>query len=155
MAETVYRSGLTSKAMALAILPLFVAVYLVWVGVADMNRFSSKDPMRFLLVYGPILLGVVVLGATAFVAMRNLRHQTTVSGAGVHFHEGGREVFHAGWATFTHVSRGQGLVRVLVMSDGRRFGRVFDLFTPKFDDLLQNLARHEKAAANRVRHKLG
>lgn len=154
MADTVYRTGLTGKAVGLGIGAVLVGTALIWTGLSDLTRYSEKDPMRILFCYGPMVLGLGLFLLALWTARENTGGEIRLTGRGVRCSGRRREMLHVSWDALTAQVNSRGAFKVMLLSDGNRFFQAADLFVPGFERLQNELDRQRRAVRTRTRLKL-
>ena len=154
MAEITYRTGLTPKAWALALAPIAVGGFLIWMGMGELDRYWVKDPMRFVFGYGPMVMGLGLILAAMWTGLRNMGSEIRLNGRGVKCLDRSKEILDVGWEHLTFYCSKRGAFKVLVLADGRRHVQMVDLFVPGFERLQSELDKQRRAVKARTRHKL-
>lgn len=157
MSEKIFGSTLTPRAWAFVVPTVVVAVLLVATGLGEQAKFSSRDPARFLLGYGPILLGFLLVALLALALKVNLGRTVSTTRAGLRLAAGGREVFNVRWDRLSYAESDRGVFRVLLLSDGEQFLRLVDLFFRDFRKLREEIYAHDRVlqVQERQEHILG
>ena len=139
--SSMYESGLTTRAMVLAIAPVAVAIFMVWNGVYYLDKFPGADNLawRFIFSLLPLLFGAALLGVTVFVVVKNMGRKVSLAEDGLSYCQG-KESFTVRWslAAFS-IPRGK-LYRTLAVTDGKHMVRIEELFFKDFDQIAKGVA---------------
>lgn len=130
-----FESGLTPRAMILALAPLLVALLMIYNGVFYLNKFPGSRNLPWLVLFSilPLAFGAALIGTTLFLISKNMGRKLAVSDDGVTYSHG-KDGFSLSWAlTAFSMPRGGKLYRVLAITDGKNVVRVEDLFFKDFD----------------------
>lgn len=142
-----FESGLTQRALALAIAPVVVAAFLVWNGVFYLDKFPGSRNLPWLFIFSilPLLFGAVLIGLPIFVIVKNLGRKIAISGDGLSYSHG-KDAFTLSWAlTAFSMPRGGKMYRVLAVTDGKHVVRVEELFFKDFDQIAKAVADAKSA----------
>lgn len=132
-----FESGLTQRAIALAVAPVLVAAFLVWNGVFYIDKFPGSRNLPWLFIFSilPLLFGAALVGVTIFVIIKNLGRKIAISEDGLAYSHG-KDVFTLSWGlTAFSMPRGGKMYRVLAVTDGKHVVRVEELFFREFDQI--------------------
>ena len=127
--------------MALAVIPVAVAVFMIWNGVYYLDKFPGSENLAWRFVFSllPLLFGAALLGVTGFVAFKNMGRKVSVAEDGFAYSYG-KETFTIRWslAAFS-IPRGK-LYRTLAITDGKNMVRLEELFFKEFDQIAKAVA---------------
>lgn len=142
-----FESGLTQRAIALAIAPVVVAAFLVWNGVFYLDKFPGSRNLPWLFIFSilPLLFGATLIGVTVFVIIKNLGRKIAISEEGLAYSHG-KNAFTLNWGlTAFSMPRGGKMYRVLAVTDGKNVVRVEELFFKDFDQIAKAVADAKSA----------
>lgn len=154
MSETLYHTAPTPRAWLLAVAPVGVGAFLLWTGWTELPRYHVSDPLRIPLGFGPALLGLGLWLATGWAILRSVGWTIALGGRRVRCSRGADVRLEVGWESLAFQVQNRGPYRLLLLSDGRRFVRIVDLFVPDFVRLAHDLEKHQQQFRSATRLKL-
>ncbi|MBI3927321.1 MAG: hypothetical protein HY319_17420 [Armatimonadetes bacterium] len=152
-----YHGGLTRKALLLALLPIGIALLLIQRALQANTQFAFNDPDRWLFILLPMLLGVGILVVMVLTAARNAGKRVILARSGLTYQDS-HDKFVTPWGTLAYSPPKRGgatMVRSLLLSDGVKFGQLYDVFTPRFDEIVQEVEARKGYASTSTRFKMG
>lgn len=147
-----FESGITQLAITRGIIPVVVALWLIWNGTYYSNKFPGSEHVGLLLLFSvlPLVFGLAILVVAAGVVIKNLGQKVTITPDAISY-EHGKEQFAVRWEmlAFSAPPPGKKTMRALSISDGSRFARIEELFFPDFSTILQIVTQaKQKKSAN-------
>lgn len=152
-----YRSVLTRKALGLAVAPLAIAVYLIFMGVSTNGKFAPNDYSRLPFVLGPIGFGIGIVLALIVGTVQQLKKKLIIGRREIIYDCGNTDSnFSSSWANLAYSppQPGKRLVRSLLLGDGAKFAQFYDIFVPEFDAMVADLDKrkgHSSMGSGRMR----
>jgi hypothetical protein len=137
---TTYVSGVTAMAMGLAIVPLLVALWLIWNGVYYLNKFPGPANLPWLVLFSivPLAFGIGIIAVTAGVMKKNSGRRVSIGPEGFSYEDGdGR--FTLKWGVTAHSMPKGKLYRVMAVTDGKNVARIEEIFFADFDEIARQV----------------
>jgi len=141
-----YRSVLTTKAIGLAVAPLAIAAYLIFMGVSTNGKFAADDYSRLPFVVGPIAFGATIILSLIVGTIQQLQKKLIIGRREVIYVSGKTDNnFSSSWSNLAYSPPhpGKRLVRSLLLGDGAKFAQFYDIFVPNFDAMVADLDKRK------------
>lgn len=148
--KTDFRLGVTKKAKLLAVLPAFLAFYMLFMGVSAFRSFHPMDSSRYTFGLPPICIAVAILVTLAAMPRKFCRGSIHVRDTGVEFNPGDHDLnVHFPWndLIFQATQNKQQMVRSLILVHRDRKMVFYDLFTHDYELLVASIARRKNKSA--------
>lgn len=136
----------TKKAKLLAILPVAIAIYMLFLGFSIFRSFHPKDSSRYTFGLPPIAISVLVLGALIATPRKMCNGVVSVRDTGIEYNPGDHDLnVHFPWndLIFSAPRNAQQMVRSLILVHRDRKLVFYDLFMPDFDLLVAAITRRK------------
>ncbi|MCE1248495.1 MAG: hypothetical protein LWY06_17800 [Firmicutes bacterium] len=143
-----FKAGFSGKTIVPLIIPMLIAAILVWYGNFNNSLFPiPDDPGRGLFVFGPMVLGAVIIIFSVLTIIDNMLISIMVTPEYILCKKGGKEM-KVGWRilAFAPPLPGKKNLRTFTIGDGKQIFRVNEIFLPKFDTVV-NIIKTAKNAA--------
>lgn len=138
--------GLTKKAKALAIFPLALSLYLIFMGFSYFRSFHPSDPSRYLFGLPPIALAISMLGALAYYPRKMCQGVVSVTPTGVEYDPGRHDLnLHFPWSDLLYSAprNPQQMIRSLLIAHRDKKLLLYDFQVPGFNQLVAEIAKRK------------
>lgn len=145
-----FKSALSAKALMLAVAPVAIASYLIFMGSSTNAKFAPDDYSRLPFVLGPIGFGAFILISLIVGTFQQLKKKLILGRREVIFDSGKLDSnFSSSWSNLAYSPPhpGKRLVRSLLLGDGAKFVVFYDIFVPNFDSMVEELDKRKGHAA--------
>ena len=144
--KTDFRLGVTKKAKLLAVLPAFLAFYMLFMGVSAFRSFHPLDSSRYTFGLPPICIAVAILVTLAAMPRKFCRGSIHVRDTGVEFNPGDHDLnVHFPWNDLifqaTQISQRHTDSSLFNPCNPSIF--VYNLFTHDYELLVASIARRK------------
>jgi hypothetical protein len=147
--ETTFASGLTGKAILLALIPVLISAWLIRTGLFYLDVFPPvRDfAIRFTFGFFPIILGAAILIVLIVAVKANIGIGVTVSPQAISYSRGDVQ-FTTSWEmlAFSAPHPSRKFMRVITISNGEELAQLHELFFPQFDKLLKIISDAKKTS---------
>lgn len=141
-----FSAKLTKRATVLSAVPSVIALLLLFQGFSAAQKFAANDPSRHVFIVVPLVLSLIIIGVTGITLVQNITKEVLLGADSVTFYDG-KNKFVADYKRLAvSPPSNRVLFQVLLVSDGKNFGQVYDLFMPDFDTLCRGLDRRIRKA---------
>lgn len=143
--------GVTKKARALAVLPVLLSGYLLFESIQIFRQFAPSDSSKYFYCTPPLLLATVLIGTLVWIPRQMSKGQLILTRSGIEYDPGRHDLnmnFPWNGMIFSAPANPQQMVRSLLIAYRDRRVLLYDLFVPQFDDLVAEIKKRKKQAAN-------
>ena len=138
--------AVTKKAKILALLPVCLAVYMLFLGASTFHSFHPLDPSRYLLSLPPVAISLLTLGTLFAIPKKMCTGVIYVRDSGVEYNPGDHDLnvnFPWNDLIFSAPPNRQQMMRKLILAHRDKKLVIYDLFLPDFDLLLVAIGRRK------------
>jgi len=147
--EKTFVSGITGKALVLAVIPVLISIWLVRTGLfyLDVIPAGKEFSIRFVFGFFPIIMALVIVGVLLAALKSNIGAGVTVSPQAIAYNHG-KVQFTASWEmlAFSAPAAGRKLMRVITISNGEEIAQLHEIFFPEFEQLLKIISEAKRSS---------
>jgi hypothetical protein len=128
----------TKKAVALACLPWALSLWLLYLAIGTFQQFSPLDSSRWAFVIPPLAISICLLVTSIVVYRRYCGIKISISPTHLTYQGTLKDqVFSAAWKSliYTPPRNAGGFINTLILADRDNAVAIYDIFTPKFQEL--------------------
>ncbi|MFN8607599.1 MAG: hypothetical protein U0931_08710 [Vulcanimicrobiota bacterium] len=129
-----------------AVLPVLLSVYMLWLGLSAFHSFHPKDSARYMFGLPPLCIAVTLIGFMVYIPRKMCRGSVNLLESGVEFNPGDHDLnVHFAWndLLFSATRNPQQMLRSLQLAHRDRTMVFYDLFLPDFDLLVETITRRK------------
>jgi hypothetical protein len=142
-------TALTKKAVAIALLPWGMSLWLLFLAVGTFRQFSPLDSSRWAFVIPPMGISIALLVISVMVYRRYCGITISISPTHLIYQGKGKDqTFSAAWKSliYTPPRNAGGFLNTLILADRDNAVAIYDLFTPNFLLLCREVAKRKTNA---------
>lgn len=130
----------------LAILPVVIAIYMLFMGVSAIRSFHPQDSSRYMFGLPPLALSALILGVMIALPRKFCRGTIHVRDSGIEFNPGDHDLnvnFPWNDLVFSATKNKQQMIRSIILVHRDRKMVFYDVFTHDFDALVAAVSRRK------------
>lgn len=144
-----FNTGMTIQAFLYSLAPIIVSFLLVWRGKGNDPLFPAQADLaiRYAFVYAPIAGGIIIILILLVTIISNMFFTLVITPDRIEARKG-KKSLSVPWKDLTFVPPvfGKKMLRYFLISDGKVFFRVNEIFFPRFERVVKVIMTAKRAA---------